>query len=106
MDEEKDHLVSGTLIQVMEHQCTNFLVPTKINITMRRCRPMMLQMKKGIWAKKVWESSGRTETAFGKAYVRSMKEMLRSRGAMVVSPSQIQSGVFLNVRSRTLDRCL
>ena len=34
VDEGKDHLASGTLIQVVVHQCTKLLVPMRITITM------------------------------------------------------------------------
>ena len=34
MDKGKDHLVSRTLIQVVVHQCTKLLVPTRITIIM------------------------------------------------------------------------
>ena len=34
VDERKDHLVRGTLIQVVGHQCTKLLVPTRITIIM------------------------------------------------------------------------
>ena len=34
VDMAKDHLASGTLIQVVVHQCTKLLVLTKITIIM------------------------------------------------------------------------
>ena len=34
MDEGTDHAVNGTLIQVVVHQCTKLLVPTRITIIM------------------------------------------------------------------------
>ena len=105
-DKGKDHVVSGTLILVVVHQCTKFLVPTKITTTTRRWRAKMPQMMKGIRAQKVWESSGTTRTVLGKACIRLTREMIRSRGAKVVWPPHTQSAAFLNVRSWTLERCL
>ena len=106
VDEGKDHLVSGTLIQVVVHQCTKLLVPTRIIMIMCRRRVRMPTMKKGILAKKVSETSGRTRTVPGKPCSRSTREIIRNKGAKIVRPSHTQSGVFLNIRSWTLERCL
>ena len=106
MDEGKDHLVNETLIQVVVHQCTKLLVLTRIIIIMSRRRTRMPPMKKGILAKKVWETGGRTRTVPGKPCNRSMREIIRNKGAKIVWPPHTQSGVFLNVRSLTLERCL
>ena len=78
-DEEKHHLVSAALIQVMVHQCTRLLVATKITRTMRQFGAKMPRMMKGIWATKMWQSSGRMWTVLGKICIRSMREMIRSR---------------------------
>ena len=66
----------------------------------------MPPMKKGILAKKVWETSGRTRTVPEKPCSRSMRETVRNKGAKIVRPTHTQSGVFLNVQSWTLERCL
>ena len=63
-------------------------------------------MKKGILAKKVWGTSGRTKTVAGKPCSRSTREIIRIKGVKIVWPPYTQSGVFLNVRSWTLERCL
>ena len=63
-------------------------------------------MKKGILAKKVWEISGRTETVARKLCSRSTREIIRNKGAKIVWPPHTESGVFLNVRSWTSERCL
>ena len=106
MDEGKDHLISGTLIQVVVRQCTMLLVPMRITIITRRWRTRMPAMKKGIWAKKVSENSGGTTTVPGQPCIRSTRDIIRNRGGKVVWPPHTQSGVFLNVRSWTLERCL
>ena len=98
VDEGKDHLVSGKRIKVVVHQCTKSLLPTKITIIMRRWGPKMPPIKKGTWAKKVCENSGRTRTVLGKPYIRSTRELIRSRGAKVLWPPHTQSGLFLNVQ--------
>ena len=66
----------------------------------------MPPMEKGIYAKKVWETSGRTRTVPGKPCNRSMRGIIRNRGVKAVWPPHEQSGVSLNVRSWTLERCL
>ena len=66
----------------------------------------MPPMKKGILAKKVWETSGRTKTVAGKLCSGSTREIIRNKGAKIVWPPHTQSGVFLNVRLWTLECCL
>ena len=66
----------------------------------------MPPMKKGILMKKVRETSGRTRTVPGKPCSRSSREIIRNKVAKIVWPPHTQSGVFLNVRSCTLERCL
>ena len=63
-------------------------------------------MHKGIYANKLWETSVRMRTVPGKVCSRNAREIIRNRGAKVLWPPHTQSGVFLNVRSWTLERCL
>ena len=66
----------------------------------------MPPMKKGILAMKVWETSGRTKTVAQKPCSRSTRDIFRNKGVKIVSPPHTQSGVVLNVRSWTSQRCL
>ena len=66
----------------------------------------MPPMKKGILAKEVCETSGRTKTVAGKPCSRSTREIIRNKGTKIVWPPHTQSGVFLNVRLCTWERCL